>query len=78
VSDNKSFKTERANENIDILHFSFCISESLPIRFFFLRNRCLSRFVFLGSGIYLSPGCSRSSACVTGLLAQLRLRYWAV
>ena len=40
--------------------------ESLPIRFFFLRNRCLSRFVFLGSGIYLSPGCSRSSACVTG------------
>jgi hypothetical protein len=31
-----------------------------------LRNRCLSRFVFLGSGIYLSPGCSRSSASVTG------------
>ena len=24
------------------------------------------------------PGCLRSSACVTGLLAQLRLRYWAV
>jgi hypothetical protein len=40
--------------------------ESLPIRFFFLRNRCLSRFIFLGSGIYLSPGCVRSSACVTG------------
>jgi len=33
-----------------------------------LRNRCLSRFVFLGSGIYLSPGCVRSSACVTGSL----------
>jgi hypothetical protein len=42
-----------------------------------LRNRCLSRFVFLGSGIYLSPGCLRSSVCVTGPLAQLRLRYWA-
>ena len=41
--------------------------ESLPIRFFFLRNRCLSRFVFLGSGIHF----------VTGLLAQLRLRYRA-